>query len=247
MTLDADEVREFAPPLGRHPVVRAWRDADFRVSFAKNKTHAYAFYTLTLKNIYGALPLGNKFTEYHCGRGIYAPTIEYLKAFPVDFGLVDGYLSADGPFGIFAHPEPNPTHTILGGADLVAVDWVAATRMGIDPMISKYMSLAVEAFGKPEIRLIGDAAPYRPWLNVPVALTLFAKKGMDSSYLFGNLLYAAASQMDETHFHNKNNALYMRLIRSLTVPLRRTFFLRTGENPTAANRFFSWLFYKMGY
>ena len=246
MTLDADEVQHLGPHLGNHPVSRCWREADFRISFAKNKTHAYAYYTLTLKNIYGALPLANKFKEYHCGRGIYETTIEYLKAFPVEYGLVDAYLSADGPFGIFADPAPNETNTILGGTDLVAVDWIAASKMGIDPMISPYMKLAIEAFGKPEIRLVGDPNPYRPWLNVPVALTLFTNKGVDANHYFGNLMYSAAAQMDETHFKHKNRALYMRMLRRMTVPLRRAFFLRTGENPSRANRLFSALFYKMG-
>ena len=129
MTLDADEQRNLGPHLGMHPVSRAWRDADFRISFAKNKTHAYAYYTLTLKNIYGALPLANKFREYHCRRDIYHTTMEYLSAFPVHFGLVDGWLSADGPFGVFADPGPNETRTIIGGADLVAVDWVGSSKI----------------------------------------------------------------------------------------------------------------------
>jgi uncharacterized protein (DUF362 family) len=247
MTLDADETQDLGPRLGNHPVSRCWREADFRISFAKNKTHAYAYYTLTLKNIYGALPLANKFKEYHCGRGIYETTIEYLTAFPVEYGLVDAYLSADGPFGIFADPAPNETDTIIGGTDLVAVDWIAASKMGIDPMISPYMKLAVEAFGKPEIHLIGDPNPYRPWLNVPVALTLFTNKGVDANHYFGNLMYSAAAQMDEMHFRHKNRALYMRLLRKTTVPLRRAFFLRTGENPSLANRLFSSLFYKLGF
>lgn len=247
MTLDADESRHLGPHLGNHPVSRVWREADFRISFAKNKTHAYAYYTLTLKNIYGALPLANKFKEYHCGRGIYATTIEYLKAFPVDFGLVDAVLSADGPFGIFADPAPNETSTVIGGADLVAVDWVAASKMGIEPTISPYMKLAVEAFGKPAIRFVGDPNPYRPWLNVPTALTLFTNRGVDADYHFGNLMYSAAAQMDEGHFTHKSKSWWMRLLRRLTVPLRRAFFLRTGENPSLANRFFSRLFYRLGF
>ena len=246
MTLDVDEKRNLGPNLGEHPVSRRWREADFRISFAKNKTHAYAYYTLTLKNIYGALPLANKFKEYHCNRGIYGTTIEYLAAFPVDYGLVDGILSADGPFGIFADPLPNETNTIIGGADLVAVDWVAASKMGIDPMISPYMQLAVKAFGKPEIRLHGNSNLYRPWLNVPLALAIFTNKGVDADYHFGNLMYSAAAQMDETHFKHKNRALYMRLLREATDPLRRTFFVRTGEDPSAFNRLFSRIFYKMG-
>lgn len=247
MTLDADEQRNLGPHLGIHPVSRVWREADFRISFAKNKTHAYAYYTLTLKNIYGALPLANKFLEYHCRRDIYHTTMEYLAAFPVHFGLVDAWFSADGPFGVFASPAPNQTRTIIGGADLVAVDWVGASKMGLDPMLSRHMELAVGLFGKPEIGLIGDANPYRPWLNVPAVLTVAAKKGMDAEYAFGNLLYSVAAQMDETHFRHTSGEWYVKLLRQMTVPLRKTFFLRTGERPTAANRFFSRLFYHLGY
>ena len=236
LTEDCDESREFPPPLGRHPVPRTWAEADFRIAFAKNKTHAYAYYTLTLKDIYGALPLANKFKEYHCDRGIDGTTIEYLAAFPVHYGLIDAHLSADGPFGIFADPAPNVTHTMIGGADLVAVDWIGASKMGIDPMISSYMRLAVERFGKPEIELVegSDASPYRPWLNVPVALTLFTTKGLDANYYVGNLFYTSGAQMDESYFTYKDRAWYLLFLRRLTLPVRRALFLRTGREPHRA-------------
>jgi uncharacterized protein (DUF362 family) len=51
-------------------VNREWKNADFRIACAKNKTHSYARYTLTLKVIYGALPMENKFLEYHHKRDI---------------------------------------------------------------------------------------------------------------------------------------------------------------------------------
>ncbi|MFQ6088218.1 MAG: DUF362 domain-containing protein [Candidatus Methanofastidiosia archaeon] len=43
--------------LKRHFVGPTWRDADFRISFAKNKIHTSCYYTLTLKNIYGVTPI----------------------------------------------------------------------------------------------------------------------------------------------------------------------------------------------
>ena len=247
MTEDAKDCRNLGPHLGYHPVSTVWRDADFRVSFAKNKTHAYAYYTLTLKNIYGALPLANKFKEYHCKRDIYHTTIEYLREFPVHFGLIDAYESADGPFGIFADTCPNLTHTVIGGEDLVAVDWVTATKMGIDPLISRYMRLAVKAFGKPQIELIGDGSMYRPWLNVPVALTLFTHKGLDANYHFGNLFYNSCAQMDEDRFKLKKNAVHIRLLRWLSLPIRRTFFKFTNEKPTWYNRMVSRAINRLGY
>ncbi len=230
--------------LGSHPVPNTWRDADFRISFAKNKTHAYANYTLTIKNIYGALALSNKFKEYHCERDIYHSTIEYIRAFPIHYGLIDAYLSADGPFGIFADPDPNETKTVIGGQDLVAVDWVGASKMGIDPMLSKYMRLAVEALGKPEIELIGDPRPYYPWLNVSNLVT-FLVKGLDINHYIGNLIYKTTSYMDEKQFTHKDTSAGMVITRRLLKPIQETIFLPSDGKHTASAKilcsFFKWL------
>jgi hypothetical protein len=77
------EEYSYAGKLGKHFVNREWKNADFRISFAKNKTHVYAYYTLTIKNIYGALPMENKFFEYHHERDIFSTTIEFIKDFPI--------------------------------------------------------------------------------------------------------------------------------------------------------------------
>ena len=100
---------------------RAWRDADFRVSFAKNKTHSYCYYSLTLKNIYGALPLANKFKEYHTGRDIYRTTMEYLAAFPVHFGV-------NGP-DRWADKSPASVYGMLGVAAAVCTVVVLSVWM----------------------------------------------------------------------------------------------------------------------
>jgi len=236
LTTDRQVHRHFGPALGYHPVPVTWRDADFRVSFAKNKTHSYAFYTLTIKNVYGALPLGNKLKEYHCDRGIYDTTVEYLAAYPVHFGIIDAWSSADGPFGIFADAEPNDTRTIIAGADLVAVDWVGASRMGLDPKISNYMKLAVRAFGKPRIRLVGDASLYRPWLNVPLSMSLLAHFGLDANHYFANLVYMSAAYMDETQFAVKSRSAFIRAVRAALRPIQEAVFLLPGGERTEANR-----------
>jgi hypothetical protein len=172
--------------------------------------------------------------------------MEYLKAFPVDYGLIDAYLSADGPFGIFADPEPNPTHTIIGGENLVAVDWVGASKMGIEPKISRYMELAVKAFGKPEIQLIGDPNPYRPWLNVPVALSLFAHYGLDANDYFGNLLYMSGAYMDEDQFPHKSESEFIKAARKAIKPLQEAIFLQAGGERTFANKLVSKFFTYLG-
>jgi uncharacterized protein (DUF362 family) len=216
---------DFKRTLGKHEVHPEWKDADFRISFAKNKTHSYAFYTLTIKNIYGALPRKNKFKEYHCNKklGIYVPTIDFIEEFPIHFGLIDGYYSADGSFGIFADTEPNFTQTIIGGDNIVAVDWVGASKMGLNPMISDYMKLAVERFGKPKIKLIGDHSLYPEWQNVPEIISEAAFAIMDRNYIFGNFLYSVMAQMDP-FFVFKPDEVSRRVARFLTEPIRKIFF-----------------------
>jgi uncharacterized protein (DUF362 family) len=216
-----------------HPV---WRDADFRISFAKNKTHAYAYYTLTIKNIYGALPRSNKFKEYHCNRAefgdepIYTPAIELIQDFPVHFGFIDAYISADGIFGVFADKKPEFTSTIMGGEDLVAVDWIGASKMGLDPQISEYMQLAIKAFGKPEIRLIGDHSLYPDWQNLPVFMPKATTALMDRNYSWGLIIYAAFSQMDP-FFAFKLEGEGLELIRLFSLPMREALLegARIGE------------------
>ncbi len=114
-------------------------------------------------------------------------------------------------------------------------------------MISQYMRLAVKAFGKPRIQFLGDASMYRPWLNVPVALVLFTHKGLDANYHFGNLFYHCCAQMDRKQFKLKSNALHIKLLRRLTLPVRRMFFNFTNERPTWYNRLVSRALNKLGY
>jgi uncharacterized protein (DUF362 family) len=234
----------YSGKLGNHYVNREWKQADFRIAFAKNKTHSYARYTLCIKVIYGALPMENKFREYHHDRDIYSTTIEYLKRFPVHFALIDAHISADGPFGIFADKKPNVTETIIGGEDPVAADWIGAAKMGLDPMVSDYMKQAVEAFGKPQIKLVGDRSIYPDWVNVTDVIPLAAFGLLDRNYYFGNLFYSVFSYM-EPFFEYKDPGFGREFLRKLADPLKDLFFqtVRKGEISAELNenlyRFFT--------
>jgi hypothetical protein len=117
--------------------------------------------------------------------------------------------------------------------------------MGLDPKISQYMELAVKAFGKPEINLVGDRNPYRPWLNVPVVLSLLTHKVIDADQYFGNLIYMAGAYMDESHFTHKSKSEFMKLARAALGPLQKAIFLQAGGEQTLANKlvskFSTWL------
>lgn len=213
---------DYGGRLGKHYVGPTWRDADFRVSLAKNKTHVFCNYTLTLKNIYGTLPVQNKLKEYHTKREYDWPTIESMKHFPVHFGLIDAIYSADGHFGVVVDPKPNHTKTIIGGENLIAVDWVGAKKMGLDPddpKVGRFLSLALEAFGEPEINWMGDKSVYKPWKNVS-KFFIYALDLIEEAYGLSYWGFACLTAQDK-YFAFKKKNLLVRIIRKILTPLRR--------------------------
>ncbi len=185
----------YKDPLGTYLVGKTWRDADFRISFAKNKTHFSCYYTMTIKNIYGTTPEQNKFREYHLDREVDEVTVQTLEEFPVHFGIVDGIWSADGLLGLKSDYTPKHTKTIIAGANLVAVDIVGGQKMGIDPMRNIFVQLAAKKFGVPEIKVIGDSSKYKDWDNVMWGVNYMLDYGEEIGSI-SNVLGYLSSQMD---------------------------------------------------
>jgi hypothetical protein len=147
--------------------------------------------------------------------------------------LIDASVSADGPFGIFADKKPNDTDTVIGGEDIVAVDWIGAAKMGLDPTESDYMKEAVKEFGKPEIKLIGDRGIYPDWVNVTDVVPQLAFS-LDRDYYFGNLVYSLLSYMDP-FFQYKSKSLAKRFLRVLADPMKSLFFQKVEDGTLDAD------------
>jgi len=146
---------------------KVWKDADFRISFAKNKTHPAGVYTLTMKNIFGVTVKQNKYLDYHKYFEWDMCVIDMLDAFPLHFGIIDAVISSDGHFGFRGSKKPKVTNTVLAGRFFLAVDWVGSKKMGIDPMRSRLMKKAVRKWGKPIYEVAGSEKVYKDWRNTP--------------------------------------------------------------------------------
>lgn len=158
---------DYGGVLGRHYVGRSWRDADYRISFAKNKSHWQCFYTGCMKNVYGCLPEWDKMKHYHeSGRKFYECCILILDNFPVHFGFLDAYVSGDGFAGHVRDPDPNPTHSIFASANVFALDWVMGEKMGVNPALNFVVQEALHRWGTFHITRVGNLAPWPDWHNV---------------------------------------------------------------------------------
>ena len=167
--LDQDAVPYDFPPeysLYGSNVSHIWQEADFRINFAKNKTHEEYFYTLCLKNLLGVLPLDDKHLHYHSRLKCLDVCVEIYREFPVHFNIIDAYVSNHGNVGSQIL-YPIDTWTIIAGQNGVLVDWAGAIRMKIDPYLSPLNAKALKLIGLPEdYQVIGPLTPYEGWKNV---------------------------------------------------------------------------------
>lgn len=191
------EPYDYGGVLGRHTVGRAWRDADFRISFAKNKTHWQCYYTGCMKNIYGCLPAWDKMKHYHGHhREFYECCILMLEAFPVHFALLDAWVSGDGLSGHVRDAHPNHTRMIFASPSVLALDWVMGEKMGLDPQQNAVVREAITRWGMPSIQQHGDLTPWHPWSNVS-PLVIGALDGIEEVYGLSRFLSRAfASEQD---------------------------------------------------
>jgi uncharacterized protein (DUF362 family) len=107
-----------------------WRDADFRISFAKCKTHEHDWMTLSVKNIYGCFPSPNKVEKYHMKSEVWTVTSYSIRNFPVHFAFVDAWTASDG-FQGYKIPHPKELKMLFGGPNAVAVDMEIIKRAGL--------------------------------------------------------------------------------------------------------------------
>jgi uncharacterized protein (DUF362 family) len=155
---------DYGGVIGRHPAGPAWRDADVRVSFAKNKTSWECFYSGAMANLLGCLPEPDKRRAYTGPRhGVWECVRTVLDAFPVHFGIVDAWESRDG-WGVPGRGGMvRATKSVLASPNVVALDWVMGERMDIDPALNPMLQEALHRWGRVSLVRRGDLMDWAAW------------------------------------------------------------------------------------
>jgi uncharacterized protein (DUF362 family) len=150
----------------------SWRDADFRISFAKCKTHEHDWMTLSVKNIYGCFPNPRKVNNYHMKHEVWDVTARSFRNFPVHFAFVDGWISSDD-FQGYKIPHPKDTKILFGGNNAIAVDMEIFNRAGLDYKKSRILNRCVKQLYNgqyPDYEIAGDSTSYLKnicnWINI---------------------------------------------------------------------------------
>jgi uncharacterized protein (DUF362 family) len=191
--LSEDLVPAPFPPssaLSGTTLAEPWVDADIRISFAKNKTHAEYGFALSVLNLLGALPLRDRAYHYRGRLKPWDTCVDLLRATPVHVAIIDAVVSNHGSLGDRAR-RPLRTDTVIAGTDPILVDFVAAAKMDTDPYASPVNAKALHDIGLPaNYRMVGDLTPYEGWQNVHPLQTSALRRIDDSPRLSTHLLSA---------------------------------------------------------
>jgi uncharacterized protein (DUF362 family) len=151
--LNLDDVSRVYPPrqasrLSKLYLPNTALGADLLVSMPKMKTHHWVGATLSMKNLFGAVPggvYGWPKNPLHWA-GIEESIADLHTAFPRQFAIVDGIVGMEGNGPI--QGTPKPAGVIVAGSDPVAVDATACRIMRIDPLRVRYLRLAASDDGR---------------------------------------------------------------------------------------------------
>jgi len=128
--------------LGKLPIARAALQADLLVSMPKLKTHHWAGVTLSLKNLFGAVPgaeLGWPKNPLHWA-GIEECALDLWQALRPGFAIVDGVVGMEGDGPIMG--QAVASGVVVLGEHLPAVDATCARLMGLRASRIRTLSMA---------------------------------------------------------------------------------------------------------
>ena len=121
-------------------------DADVVISIPKMKTHALTLYTGCIKNMFGAVPGGNK-SLIHSITGSDAEEfaqalVDIYSVLPVHLNLLDGIVGMEGLGPNMG--KPINSRVVLASRNGIALDAVASTIMGFSPSDIPMLRIAQE-------------------------------------------------------------------------------------------------------
>ncbi len=153
--------------MAQNTISRSWKEADFRISFGKMRSHPIEMAYLTIGNLEW---MGGRCDEFlFVERQAHRETalMMLMDGFPPDFVLLDAYQQAsDGLVGVMGCPRPPSPRRVYAGEDALSVDLVAARHMGVrEPEQTNILRAACHWFGDPRkhIEVVGTNENLRGW------------------------------------------------------------------------------------
>ncbi|MEM7342658.1 MAG: DUF362 domain-containing protein [Chloroflexota bacterium] len=168
--VDATEeqvLHRYSRGMAQYTISQTWRDADFRISFGKVRSHPIELAMLSVGNIEAIGERSDEFFFAERQADRTTAIMMLLDDFPPHFALLDGYdLAPDGLVGIMGCPKPQTPRRLYAGSDALAVDMTVARHLGIQhPRESSVLLAAYHWFGgwSETVKVVGVDEPIAGW------------------------------------------------------------------------------------
>ncbi len=153
--------------MAQYTIARTWRDADFRISFPKVRSHPIEMALLSIGNVewVGGRCDEYLFLERQADRA--TANMMLLDEFPPHFAILDGFENVpDGLVGVMGCRKPKHLRRFYAGADALAVDTVALRHLGFEQaQDSSILRMAGHWFGGGggDVVVLGEDTPIKDW------------------------------------------------------------------------------------
>ncbi len=165
---EEDQVQhKYSRGMAQYTIAKTWRDADFRISFPKLRSHPIEMALLCVGNIewVGGRCDEYLFLERQADRA--TAVMMLLNDFPPHFGIVDAFENVpDGLVGVMGCRNPIHPMRFYAGPDALAVDTVALRHTGVEQFeSSSLLRSTAQWFGGAanRIEVVGEDSPIRNW------------------------------------------------------------------------------------
>ncbi len=166
-TVEDQVQHQYSRGMAQYTIAKTWRDADFRISFPKLRSHPIEMALLCVGNIewVGGRCDEYLFLERQADRA--TAVMMLLNDFPPHFGIVDAFENApDGLVGVMGCRKPIHPLRYYAGADALAVDTVVLRHLGVDQLqASSLLRSTAQWFGGAAtwVTVDGHDSPIENW------------------------------------------------------------------------------------
>ena len=166
-TEDDQVQHQYSRGMAQYTIAKTWRDADFRISFPKLRSHPIEMALLCVGNIewVGGRCDEYLFLERQADRA--TAVMMLLNEFPPHFGIVDAFENVpDGLVGVMGCRRAIHPLRFYAGPDALAIDTVALRHIGTDRFeASSLLRSTAQWFGgaQNQIEVDGEDSSINDW------------------------------------------------------------------------------------
>lgn len=208
--------------LGFYQINKTWKEANFRISFGKLRSHPTESALGVISNLEGVGPRWDEFLFFDRRTNYHTAQVMLMDACPPDFCLLDAFENIpDGLVGVMGHPRSKNFLRFYASENAISLDETLFSHLGINKRDStKVLTTTKKWFGieTSSAKVIGDNSKIKSWQG-PHSNDLCALLSLSSLFIYEYFGRGAlfVPKMDPRQFPEKTQpGILLKLGRIIT-------------------------------